>query len=442
MSRKYWLFIALLLITLTSCQLGVNEDLLGSVTVDFGTFVKARTILPPISMDVTQYEISATGPAPNVIAPTIVTEATTFRNLVPGSWSFTVVGMNAAGDPIGGGSGTTNVVIGQTSHLAITVREYTGPGSFKMNLAWEPDTVEYPHWDGQLKDRDSIITPMPFVTDQVACTSVSTVENLHEGYYAMVVRLYNDPSGTMNGTQILATGAAAIVRIAKGYQTTGSYVLHAVQGWGEVEIVLSLEMNDPLILTPSDPFGDVQVWNDEVRTFSLTADEACTTVFYLRGQQVGIDSYDLIANELMPGEVYRLDALAFSTDGSRAASGTWLVQRGGFAPDMVRISGTTPSAPSWPADQNVRYTLRAAADPDVILNTITVPNRGSGDAAFSFESVPVGTYVLKMEWVEYNNTAWSWWKDGMSIQHQGAIDSNCHIIVPHTPRQFNFSVSF
>lgn len=444
MIRKSFAIVAAILAAgaLVGCALGMGAEPAegGSVFLNLG-FTGAKTILPPISMDVVEYEVSAEGPGTNVIDPTVITENTTFRNLVPGEWTFQVVGRNVDHTPIGGGFGSATVVIGETSSLAITVSEYTGPGSLQINLAWEPDTVEYPVWVGQLKDRDSILTDMTFVTDEVACTSQSNVADLHEGYYAMTVRLFNAPAG-IDGTEILSTGAAAIVRIAAGYETVGSYVLHAVQGWGQIDIDLSLDMNDPLILTPSEAFGDVAVYNDETRTFTVTADEACTSIFYLRGHQVGVDSYDLVANDLAEGEVYRLDVLCFSTDGSRAASGTWLVSRGGYSPEMVRISGTTPSASSWGTGYTVRYTLRSEADPNTILNTVTVPNQNSSSAYYSFESVAPGTYILKMEWVEYNTTAWSWWRNGMSVQYQETPDTNCVITVPHEAQTYDFNVSF
>jgi len=43
------------------------------------------------------------------------------------------------------------------------------------------------------------------------------------------------------------------------------------------------------------PFGTAPVYAQGTYTFSVTTDEACTAVYYLRGQQVAVGSYTLNA---------------------------------------------------------------------------------------------------------------------------------------------------
>lgn len=325
-----------ILFTVVSCQ--APSGATGAVTFELES-AEARSILPPISMSVTEYLVSGTGPGGVTYGPELFTVSTTVEGFIPGEWNFTVVGRNAAHNDIGLGTALVNVVIGQTASATITVTEYAGNGSFLLDLAWEPDIVADPIWTGTLKDSAAVITNMSFTTDELACTADSLVDPLHAGWYTMIVQLFDAPTG-IDGSEVLSTGAATAVRIAQARQTHGDLYLHAVQGFGQIDFDFDLDFHDPLVLTPSRPFGNVTMYTGESVTFTVNADETATDVYYLLGQQVGIDSYTIHASDLLEGEPYRVDVVSFNVDGSRGASGTWTVTAAAVEPARYVMTGT------------------------------------------------------------------------------------------------------
>ncbi len=345
---------------------------------------QAQSITPPISLAVTEYTITGIGPGGATIPETMVTGDTVFPGLVPGSWTISVEGRNELHTAIGSGSGTTTVVIGQQSVLAITVAEYSSPnGTYRLDLSWEPNIVHAPAFTGTLKDASAVVTPQTFTMDVIACTATSSTTDLHPGWYANVVQLFDAPNG-MDGSQVLSTGFAEAVRIAAGSETHGIVGLHAVQGYGSIDITITPDFSDPLILTPAPlAFGAVSIYANPT-AFSCTADHTATFVWYLRGQQVGVgDSYTLDPAGLDIGEAYRLDVIGFSVDGKHAGSGTWTVTR--QAQDItLNVQGTLN------ADDGLLTVRLSGQDVDNV--TLTVP--GPGPYAYLFTGVPVGHYKL------------------------------------------------
>jgi hypothetical protein len=272
-----WILLALAAVLAVGC--GISGRTTGSLELRFADFQGQRSIMPPISITVNEYVVSGTGPGSTSFGPVTVTGATSIDNLVPGPWVVNVVGRNASHTAIGAGSGTVTVVIGQSRPCAITVVEYDSPnGVYQLNLTYEPDIVENPVWSGTLKDAASVVTPQVFTADLVACTATSTTADLHPGWYANVVQLHD-------GT-VLSTGFAEAVRIVAGQTTTADVALHAVQGFGEIEIILTADFSDPLVLTPDPPFGATAVITVYDRTFTVTAYKAAVFVWFIRCLQV------------------------------------------------------------------------------------------------------------------------------------------------------------
>jgi hypothetical protein len=317
--------VVLLLAVAALASCGMKEQG-GKIAIRFGNEA-AKSILPPISMTVTEYVVTGDGPGSTAFGPLTVSGDTTVDNVVPGDWTLSVVGRNATGDAIGAGTGLVTVTIGQTAIANITVVEYTGDGSYALDLSWEPDIVTDPIFTGELKDSLAVVTPQVFATDPGTCTSTSTTTGLHAGWYANVVRLWDAPTG-IDGSEVLSTGFAEAVRIAANQQTAADVFLHAVQGYGEIDIRFSLDFADPLILTGTPAFGARTVYAEFLNAFHVDAPEAATYVWYLRGQQIAVgDTLNFDASALFLGETYRLDVIGFSVDGRHAGSGTYTLTR-------------------------------------------------------------------------------------------------------------------
>lgn len=379
--------VVIVALALVAC--GAGERTTGRIDVRLGASY-AKTIEPPISLVCAEYVLTGDGPGAETFGPVTVTGDTTFDRLVPGSWTVTAVGQNAEHDAIGEGSGTVTVVIGQSRSLSITVTEYASPdGSYRLDLSWEPDIVDFPVWTGSLKDAAAVVTAQAFTTDEIACTATSTTTGLHPGWYANVVRLFDAPTG-LDGTEVLSTGFAEAVRIAAGRETYGDVELHAVQGYGELEINLTPDFLDPLVLTPTPSWGSATVYSGQANVFAVTADRAATFVWYLRGTQVAVgDSFDLDAAPLTLGERYRLDVIGFSVDGKHAGSGTW---------DVVRDNV-----------HSAHYILSEPGDPGVIVFGIGASDgivrnfyagNGGPESTVTIKDVPAGTYRVYMNTIQ------------------------------------------
>ncbi|MGA2380388.1 MAG: hypothetical protein ABSG85_13890, partial [Spirochaetia bacterium] len=352
----------------------------GSINVRLASH-QAQSILPPVDLVCAEYVVNGTGPGGATIAETVVTGDATFTGLVPGGWTISATGRNAAHIAIGEGSGSTTVVIGQQSTVAIVVQEYNSPnGTYRLDVAWEPDIVKAPIFTGTLKDANSVTTNQVFTLNTIACTAASNTTGLHPGWYANVASLWDAPNG-MDGSQVLSTGFAEAVRIAAGTETHGTVFVHAVQGYGSISINFTWNGNDPLVLTPSPAFGPTNMFATPV-TFHVSADKSAVFIWYLRGQQLAVgDSYTLDPAGLNVGEAYRLDVIGFSVDGAHAGSGTFLVTH--QAEDVTLDVQGTITAFAGPYN----LMLRGQGTPDVEMDNVPGPS-------FKYTGVVPGIYKL------------------------------------------------
>lgn len=340
----------MIILSLTGC--GSPEPRTGSIAFRVAS-EGAKSILPPISMTVTRYVVEGAGPGGATFGPQELTGDTTVADFLPGEWTFTVHGLNAAGDDIGSGTAIANVVVGQTASCAIVVYEYTAAtGGMSITLAWEPDIVGDPVWTGVLS-RNSVDENLTFNIDALNCTATTEKNFMTPGWYALVTKLYDAPTG-LDGSQVFSTGAATAVRIATARQTVGTVNVHAVQGFGNISFDFSLDFNDPLTLTPSDPFGPISMHSGNSKTFTISANKTSAFAWYLDGQLLDVgSSFTLAADSMLDGQNYRLDVLGFSADGKSGGSGTWIVQRTSMPDEAYGIAVTAHSV----VDQTVHFKL-------------------------------------------------------------------------------------
>lgn len=421
--RKSFLVLLAVVLAIAGCGLGEKT---GEVYIEL-EFNGARSILPPGDLVVTEYVVTGAGPGGATYSDTL-TGNTVVGGLFPGEWTFTAVGRNAAHAALAEGTTIIEVVIGAAVTCHIDVNELTSPdGAFSLGLSWEPDIVLDPVWTGSLKNFAAVVTPLAFTVDELACTAATGVDPLGVGWYTMLVQLWDQPGA--EETRVLSSGAATAVRIAAGQETHGDLELHAVQGYGTLDIIFDLNMNDPLVLTPNVPFGPVTFYQGGSQTFSVTADETCTAVFYLRGQQCGIDSFYLDASTLTPDEAYRLDVVCFNVDGSRAASDTWVVTYYDIDPETMDMHGTL-NVGTWSIGEVHTFAIIDATTHAVVQSALVTPT-AEGTRPWSIGIVPAGSYHLRYQLPD--NAAWDgqvyFWTAGGAIVTDPALADV--IVVPH-----------
>ncbi len=256
-------------------------------------------------------------------------------------------------------------------------------GSFLLDLAWEPSIIDDPVFDGVLKDYLGAETAMVFTNvDPIAATADALTEDLLRGWYGCIVKVYDDT--------VLSTGFADVVRIAAGYQTAGDVFVHAVEGHGEIEVIIDTDFFTPLALDATPAPGtilfyepiDFDVWDDDGH--SLIA------FWYRNGEQLGTGvTFQLDTAGLVPGESYRVDVIAFSTDGKHAGHLSWDVERTEVTFDVI---GTFEASAG-----GLPYAIRVSNPSGSIIFT------GSGTTLappaltpFSVNAPTPGDYILQV----------------------------------------------
>jgi hypothetical protein len=309
----------------------------------------ARSIAPPPEVtDIFDYAITGVGPGGATIPdePVILGgSGEAVYGLVPGAWTITVVGRNQAGEPRGVGGGTADVQAGQTATVAVTVTEYMEPnGAFYFEADWEAGVVDAPWIKSTLSDFTSFGIEENW---PVSGTSTNyTHDGLHPGWWTWQVRLYNDPDGENGQPPVLMGGRAEAVRIVADYLTEADVWIHAVDSYGQIELILETDTYETMELTgspafsnistlmPPDPLDtqDKSTWitvaPGETMEFMVAGPVPISAAFYLQGEQVqvGNTTYTLDTSGLIVGEHYVLDVVGFTTDHSQAGSSSWIVE--------------------------------------------------------------------------------------------------------------------
>jgi hypothetical protein len=296
-----------------SCEPILLEPTTGSMELTMNDGLGSRTLLPDISMDVASYSISGAGPDGASFSETTVEASTTLTRLVPGTWNMTVTALNSAGTAIGEGTGTTEIVVGETAALTVTVRPYTGVGTLNVTVSWPTTEVTDPVVNATLVPSTGTEIPLTLSGTEPGTLSVSKAD-LANGYYTLIVQLYD---GTF-----LAAGAVEVARIVKDGTTTGDFVFSNIKDQdGDVTVVIDPDMQDPLTVSLSGTATEVNTGD----SMSVTADVSGTTEtpsyqWYLDGQAVGTDSATYSTPTDLAAGTYSLSVVATTSDGSSGST--------------------------------------------------------------------------------------------------------------------------
>ena len=95
------------------------------------TNLVSKSILPPISSEVTQFQVTGTNNGNSFDEP-FTGSTHLIEDIAGGTWTVNVYAKNAAGDVLGSGSDTCLVVPGAIAELSIVVYETSGDGSLAV----------------------------------------------------------------------------------------------------------------------------------------------------------------------------------------------------------------------------------------------------------------------------------------------------------------------
>jgi len=224
-------------VVITACTLAGDDfapDDPQPVESDKGTLVitlfagvrSAKTLMPPISMDVASYDIRGTGPNPVYDQFSDLGNTTgqlTLSHINPGLWTITVDAKNADGTIIGHVQTNPPVLIeaGQTTNSQIDILPLTGPGVLTLIAQWPRGAHKKASVQASLVSMSTGQDLAPvFEPDAAGNPAMVTYSNLaiEAGYYLLLLRLYDA------GVQFW--GIAESVRIISGQTTSQTWTLN------------------------------------------------------------------------------------------------------------------------------------------------------------------------------------------------------------------------
>ncbi len=281
--KKILIGIIALLVMASCTQTGLGPAIGGTVLLSLGDNVTPRSILPTQSMDLDVYDIYGVfedGIETFEQIDVVVGASVLIIDLYSGEWTITVNGKNDVGDVIGSGSNTVIITPTSQSQVTVTVVPIVGQGTLNMDIDWSvvaDDQMDYPGVLSQLFAYTGSIIDLIYIVDQPNRTA--NYNGLQDqGYYTLLtqfVDLVDNGDGTFTSTTV--AGNAEVVRIAAGDTSNGSYSYDSINtgALGDVDIIISPELGDPLIidLTPNVD-GFEYTYGD---TFTMDATTLSTT---------------------------------------------------------------------------------------------------------------------------------------------------------------------
>jgi hypothetical protein len=311
--------IMLLAILLASCSmdglLSSGHPISGGAIAFQVNASASRILLPNIDMTIARYTFSGTGPIGATFSATATSTTYTAANLIQGSWSITVNGLNAAGTVIDTGTTSVNVATGQTATVNVTVAPVVGNGTLAVTLNWPAELVSSAQVSASLTSTTGVVTPLAFSAPaNGTSTYTGTVAS---GYYTLCIQLLD--------TGQLVMGSVEIVRIVTAQTTTGTYNYTSINV-GDPTIIVNITpaVTNPIPVTVSGAVATVATGTAMTLAASVPAGTAVTYVWYVNGISVGTGAtfaLNTAASPLAAG-VYRVDCVAISTNGLNAGDST------------------------------------------------------------------------------------------------------------------------
>jgi hypothetical protein len=278
----------------------------------------ARILVPTLDMNIATYTYTGTGPGNATFSAAALATGYTASNLVDGSWSVTVNGLNAAGTVIDTGTASVNVVTGQTATVSIVVAPIAGNGTLTVTLTWPVALVSIPQITASLTSTAGVVTPLAFSAPANGTSTYTGI--VANGYYTLSIQLLN------NGQLIM--GSVEIARIVTGQSTTGTYNYTNVNvGQGSIIVNITPAVTNPIPVTVTGAAAAVATGTPMNLSASVSAGNTVTYVWYANGASVGTGATFALntATSPLPVGSYRVDCLAFSANGQNGGDSTFFV---------------------------------------------------------------------------------------------------------------------
>lgn len=315
-------FIALLLALLVSCQPpglfppGEEEAPKGASLVIQIDSASVKTLVPPISMSPSSYQVSGSGPDGATFSMTTSETQVAVADLAFGDWTITVDAKNEQGTVIGRGQSGIQLQSGAAQSVSIRVVPLDGTGTLQLDVSWTASDVQAPSVTAQLTPSSGSAISLSFTLG--AGSATCTRSSIPTGYYTLDLQLRD------NGTMVM--GAVEIVRIVKDQTTAGTFAFTEInqEAGSSVQVNITPEMQDPIPVTLSGQAPEILAGGTMTVTASVPAEVGNVVyTWYLNSQSKATGASYTVGSGLDAG-FYRLDVTTFSAAGTRAGSASHL----------------------------------------------------------------------------------------------------------------------
>lgn len=242
---KKWLTMPLLILValgVMSCGNTLIPSTKGTLSINIGTAM-AKTLLPDISMDISTFEISGTGPSGSTFSETAYQTGTiTVTNLLVGQWTVKIDGYNSSAQKIGSATKTASVTPNASTSVSMIIAPLTGNGTFQYTLTWPAEvSLTSPSVMGGIYELEADPIPVTFELDGNSAT-YST--DLPAGYYAFGL-------GLLDGETTMWSSNPVAFRIVEGATTSGRTDLtgNEIAMYGNLDIDVGVDLQNPIDIT-------------------------------------------------------------------------------------------------------------------------------------------------------------------------------------------------
>jgi len=303
MRKARWLVVPACMILFSCPRVQPPAQEFGSLILALSTSgMAAKTILPPLDMDIAYYSVSGDGPGSATFSRPGVTGATVVEDsLISGAWMIAVDAFNADDYLIGTGSMGVAITAGQTTQKEVMVTPLTGTGRLDIVISWPTGKIANPIISGTLEAAGGAPQAIPFSLVAGADSTSYSYTSLDVGYYSLTLQLSD---GTTD-----KWGAFEAVRILKDQTTEASFNLTAEDiNTGGVSITINPDMENPITITFTGHTSQLPYGTDMSITANTSQNPVNTYRWYLNGELLNgqTDSSIVIGSGLPEGN-YRLD---------------------------------------------------------------------------------------------------------------------------------------
>jgi hypothetical protein len=240
--KKVLCIVLPLCVALSGClRVGSSDDggdgVSGSLILRFSAGqLAANTLLPPLDMGISHYDVQGDGPGAATFSVTGVTGGSVIESaLVAGTWLFVVDAFNAADTLIGSGSASVTIAAGETAQADVTITPLSGTGTLVIDVSWPLGAITSPSISATLTDASGTPEAISFA---VGATSATSTTVLPTGYHHLALQVLDA------GVPVPGAGLSEAARILKDQTTHGTYSL--TPGVGTASLTLVPNMQGPI----------------------------------------------------------------------------------------------------------------------------------------------------------------------------------------------------